>query len=115
MSALIAYSGHSLWQQTFKGLHHSPEGKVDVFSKLPEFKDFLHQVDSKLLLLELSHEEILEVPFEELSSLQATKVLIITDKDVNTDAIDQRVKVLHKPVEIETLKSVVGEMLSELD
>ncbi len=115
MSALIAYSGHSLWQQTFNGLHPNAEGKVVVFSKLLEFMDFLHQVDAKLLLLELTVDEVQSVNFQALCDQSATKVAIVTDKLASDSKLDERVTVLEKPVEIQVLKNTVAQLLSELD
>lgn len=114
MSALIAYSGHSLWQQTFRGLHCDSSGKVVIFGNLLEFKDFLHQVDAKLLLLELSSEELSQVNFTEFCALPATKVAIVTDKLSSDQILEERVTVFEKPVDIKTLKARVAELLSEI-
>ncbi len=114
MSALIAYSGHSLWQQTFEGLHPNAEGKVVVFSKLPEFMDFLHQVDAKLLLLELSQAEVAQVNFGELCDLEATKVALVADKLSSEVFLDERVAVIEKPVDIKTLKTKIATLMSEI-
>lgn len=98
MSALIAYSKHSLWQQAFKIMALGPDVRIFTFSKLPELKDFLHQVDSKVILIE---EELEQCDFNwlaELCSLPATKVILLADKSDGIRDLDTRVELVVRPV-----------------
>lgn len=114
MSALIAYSKHSLWQQAFKSMASDPSMRVFTFSNTLELKDFLHQVDAKVILIE---EEVEQCDFNwlaELCSLPATKVILLADKSDGIRDLDTRVELVVRPVSHQQLSECVRARALEL-
>lgn len=107
MSALIAYSTHNLWQQAFKSLLIPVGIRAYVFSNLSELKDFLHQVDAKVILIESDSSEADILLLNEFATLLATKVMLLTDKSEGLRDLDVRVEVILKPVAHTQLKNLV--------
>lgn len=114
MSALIAYSSHSLWQQTFKDLLAACDRRSFVFSNLLELKDFLHQVDHKVIAIEEGSSTVDVSLINEFCALEATKVVLITDKSEGLRDLDTRVSVVIKPVAHKQLAGLIESLLMEL-